>query len=124
VNLFYKLSSIFERNRSKELILTSYFEQNYFEIFNSIFELNSSKEILDELKIEKYLLEAFIIFKTNAPNRIAASQGIDYVCFKSFLEDRLIIESKELRNHLQETNNKFSLDWFNTENDGTLYLRK
>ncbi|TXD53927.1 hypothetical protein [Polaribacter sp. IC063] len=123
MNLFYKLSSVFGRNSSKELVLASYFEQNYFDSFNFIFELNKTSEILDKLKIEKYLLEAFKIFKTNAPNRIAASQGIDYVCFKSFLEDGVIIEFEELKKYLQEKNNKFSLDWFNTENDGTLYLR-
>lgn len=124
LNLINVLFEILEKNLNKHLIIESVINNHYFYIFNYIFDLNKDKGSLDINKIENYLLEAFQVFKTEAPNRIAASQAIDYVCFKSFFEDNLIMEFEEIKKYLQIPNNKFSMDWFKTENDGTLYLKK
>lgn len=124
LNLINVLFEILEKNLNKHLIIESVINNHYFYIFNYIFDLNKDKGSLDVNKIENYLLEAFQVFKTEAPNRIAASQAIDYVCFKSFFEDNLIMEFEEIKKYLQRPNNKFSMDWFKTENDGTLYLKK
>lgn len=124
LNLINVFSEIFEKSLNKQLILRSIIENHYFYIFNYIFDLNKNNGDLDASKIDNYLLEAFRIFKTDAPNRIAASQGIDYVCFKSFFEDNIIMEFEEAKKYLQKPNNRFSMDWFKTENDGALYLKK
>ncbi|SER27753.1 hypothetical protein [Flavobacterium frigoris] len=124
LNLVRILFQLFEKNLNKQLVLNSFISKNYFHVFNDIFDLNKNSTILNYRKIDQYILEAFKVFKTNAPNKIAASQGIDYVCFKAFLEDNMIIEFEELKKYLQEPNDKFSIDWFNTENDGALYLKK
>ncbi|GEM_PF-3144969 len=116
--------SIDEVKRNRYLFLSSFITTNYFEVFNFIFGLNKQKKTLDQNKLEKYLLEAFQIFKTDAPNRIAASQAIDYVCFQSFLEDNIIIEFNVLKEILEEKNSMFSMDWFKTENDGALYIKR
>lgn len=124
LNLINVLFEIFDKNLNKHLIIESIINNQYFYIFNYIFDLNKDKGNLDINKIENYLLEAFQIFKTEAPNRIAASQGIDYVCFKLFFEDNLIMEFEEIKKYLQRPNKRFSMDWFKTENDGALYLKK
>ncbi|UVD80046.1 hypothetical protein NWE55_01775 [Myroides albus] len=118
------LSEISDKNLNKSLVIESILNNNYFLIFNSTFDLNKVKSNLNINKIDEYLLEAFQIFKTEAPNRIAASQAIDYVCFNSFLKDNLILEFEDIKKHLQGFNNNFSMDWFRTENDGALYLKK
>ncbi|MGI9650193.1 hypothetical protein [Chryseobacterium sp. RLHN22] len=124
LNLNNILSEIYEKNLNKQLILQSVINNRYFYIFNYIFNLNKNSSDLDDHKIDSYLLEAFQIFKTDAPNRVAASQAIDYVCFKSFFEDNIIIEFEDIKKYLQKPNNRFSMDWFKTENDGALYLKK
>ena len=124
LNLINVLFEILEKNLNKHLIIESVINNHYFYIFNYIFDLNKDKGSLDVNKIENYLLEAFQVFKTEAPNRIAASQAIDYVCFKSFFDDNLIMEFEEIKKYLHRPNNKFSMDWFKTENDGALYLKK
>lgn len=124
LNLINVLFEIFDKTLNKQLILQSVINNHYFYIFNYIFDLNKNNCDLDASKIDDYLLEAFQVFRTDAPNRIAASQGIDYVCFKSFFEDNIIMEFEEVKKHLQKPNNRFSMDWFKTENDGALYLKK
>ena len=118
------LLNVYERNLNKQLILQSFFNRNYLKTFNYIYDLNKTVYDFRKFKIEHYLLEAFQVFKTSAPNRIAASQGIDYVCFKLFFDDDMILESEDLKKYLQKENTIFSMDWFNTENDGAIYLKK
>lgn len=124
LNFVSILCKIFSKNLNKQLVLKSFMEMNYLNAFNYIFDLDKERITVDNTKIEEYFLEAFKIFKTEAPNKIAASQAIDYVCFKLFLVDGLIIEFEELKKYLKESNTKFSMDWFKTENDGALYLKK
>ncbi len=118
------LLGVYESTLTKQQSINSYLDKNYFEVFNYIFELDKRKDILNIKKIEEYLLDAFKLFKTEAPNRIAATQAIEYVCYKSFIEDGVIVEFDELKNYLIKENNIFTLDWFNTENDGALYVKK
>lgn len=125
LNLVSILSQVFLKNLNKQLVLKSFTEVNYLNVFNYIFDLNNKTiKVKSNIKIDQYFVEAFKIFKTEAPNKIAASQAIDYVCFKLFLVDGLIVEFEELKKHLRESNSKFSMDWFKTENDGALYLKK
>ncbi|MCS3532853.1 hypothetical protein [Chryseobacterium sp. JUb7] len=123
-NLFAILSQIYSSNFNKQLVLQSFISKNYMGTFAYIYEIEFSRKDWDFDKIESYILEAFKLFKTNAPNRIAASQGIDYVCFQSFLKDGVIIEFDDLRRYLQNNHPRFILDWFKTENDGTIYIKK
>jgi hypothetical protein len=123
-NLMTVLLGVYESTFAKQQSISSYLDKNYFEDFNYIFDLNKRKEIFNIEKIEEYLLHAFKLFKTEAPNRIAATQAIDYVCYKSFIEDGIILEFDELKHYLIKENNTFTLDWFNTENDGALYVKK
>ncbi len=122
--LFSVLSNLFEKKLNKQLVINSLIHNHYIKLFNFIFNLNKKEDITSKVKINQYLFEAFKIFKTAAPRKIAASQAIDYVCLKFFLEDDLIVEYEELKEYLQSHNNTFSLDWFKTENDGALYLKK
>ncbi|GAA6765700.1 hypothetical protein AAFH68_16380 [Flavobacterium sp. CGRL1] len=124
LNLVAILCQVFSKKLNKQLVLKSFMEMNYLSVFNYIFGLSKEKISAANIKIEEYLLEAFKIFKTEAPNKIAASQAIDYVCFKLFLVDGFIIEFEDLKKYLEGSNVKFSMDWFKTENDGALYLKK
>jgi hypothetical protein len=71
--------------------------------------------------ITLYTDEAFKLFKTEAPNRIAASQAIEFVSLKAFLEDHRILEASDVKEYLsKQKTNKYSLDWYASENDGSL----
>lgn len=124
LNLVFIILNLYEKHLNKQLILHSFINQNYLKSFSTIFKLEKTIKEVDKHKVEKYLFEAFQVFKTSAPNRIAASQGIDYVCFKLFFEDDIILEAEDFKKYLQKENTKFSMDWFQSENDGALYLKK
>lgn len=75
----------------------------------------------DANAILKYLEEAMVLFKTDAPRRIAASQGINYVCTKSLLEKGFVVSFSDVKSYLINlSNSHFALDWYKTENDGSL----
>lgn len=124
INLIKVFLSVYGYTGNKQLVFPVFISKNYFRIFNYIYDLGGSSVDFNSHIIDGYLLDAFKIFKTEAPNRIAASQAIDYVCFKMFLEKGAIVEFDYLKDFLLRTNGNFSLDWFKTENDGALYLRK
>lgn len=118
------LTGIYENYQIKHLQLATIFGLHYFEIFSYVYQINVRKK-LDIGLIDKYLKEAFIHFKTDAPNRIAASQAINFVCYSCLLKNNTIIEFDELKKFLSVRNlPQYSLDWFQTENDGSLSLNR
>lgn len=123
-NLMAILLKVYESTLCKQQSISLYLDNNYFEDLSFIYNLNKTNNNIIPEKTETYLLEAFKLFKTEAPNRIAASQAIDYVCYKYFIEENIVIEFNDIKQYLSIENITFTLDWFNTENDGTLYLKK
>lgn len=118
------LLGIFEDWFIKHIHMKKYLENCFFTISSYVFNIQAIEATnISKIVVETKLLEAFSIFKTEAPKRIAASQAIEYVCYKSFLCDRLIYEFDQIKNFLlDKKSNKFILEWYSSENDGALYI--
>lgn len=119
------LAGISEEWFIKHIHIKKYIENHFFIITNYIFGLQSFKITnIKAINVESRLYEAFSIFKTEAPKRIAASQAIEYVCYTFFLYENIIIEFNQLKQFLiDKKTDKFILEWYNSENDGALYIK-
>ena len=112
-----KLSNIYD--------VSSFFEEAYYSVFNSIYEIIRDTKRINYNKLTTYLTQAFHKFKTLAPNRITMSQAIHYVCLSYFLNDGIIVEYKFVKKHIFAQEGKsFIVDWFPSENDGSIKLLK
>lgn len=102
----------------------SFFDNNYFKIFSIIYGVKKEPTDVSESVILKLLEEAFHLFKTEAPKRIPASIAINYICYKYFFQFDKIVEYKQIQNYLLGTkSNIFGVDWFSSENDGSMFLK-
>jgi hypothetical protein len=101
-----------------ELISISYYSC-YAYIYDISFEKKWSLQVVSE-----YLRKSMNIFKTDAPQRIAASQAINYVCSECLLNHGLLYDFYEIKEYLLSKESDYSLDWFNTENDGSLSIKQ
>jgi len=115
-----KCLDIFE----KEVDIISFLEKKWIEVYTKIYSIdliNEAKE--NETLIIQYLKESFVEFKTLMPNRVTVSQAINYTCYKLFFKDDLIVEYDEVKKFIFDNERKiFDIDWFNSENDGSLKL--
>lgn len=118
------LSGIYESVGVKHIYLPELLLKDYFTLFSYIYDLKA-KAIFDEPFVLEKLEQSFILFKTDAPNRITASQAINFVCYTALIEKNITIEFNEVKDYLLKGQNKeFLLDWFHTENDGSLSKRR
>ena len=119
------LAGISERWFIKFIHVPTFIENNYFYMFSKIYDLPAARiNNFVASDIEPFLLDACKIFKTEAPRRIAASQGIEYVCYSMLLYKGRIIEFEHVKQFLLNNgSDKFSLEWYKTENDGALNLK-
>ena len=62
---------------------------------------NEENVSLIKQKITECIDESFEYFRTLAPNRVTASQAINYTKFKLFLTKNFIVESKDIRDFLE-----------------------
>ena len=68
---------------------------------------------------------AFVNFRTLAPNRITASQAINYIVLMCLLREGFILEYNEVKKYLFSIDGKgYSIDWFPSENDGSIKKTK
>ncbi|WP_276132316.1 hypothetical protein [Polluticoccus soli] len=97
------------------------FEHQYISMFCYIYSVSATvKEDVDDL-LESYIDKAFVLFKTEAPNRVTASQAFEYASFSLLLNDNLIVEQISIKDKIaKNVINKYALDWFSSENDGSL----
>lgn len=108
-----------------EINVNSLLENKYFSIINDLYNISNKVDKPSDKKIDKYIDEAFDYFKTLAPNRITISQAINYVCFSCMLKDGQIAEYQEIKNHLFKSEKKqYIIDWFPSENDGSMKKRE
>jgi len=111
--LFEKLRSVYDINL--------FLENDYVKTFAAVYRLSPLNEIYPDRKLKKYLDYAFINFKTLAPNRIPASQAINYISMMCFLREGFIIEYSEIKKYIFDIDGKgYSIDWFPSENDGSI----
>jgi hypothetical protein len=119
------LTFFYERTKQKIAIAEDIIEYNFFKLFTYAYNLDKGEAEFNELVIKEYLDEAFIYFKTDAPKRVAASSAINYICFKYFMKLDKIIEYKQLKDFLlSKKSDQFGIDWFSSEDDGSIYLKK
>ena len=112
-------------NNDKHSIMESFLENNYFKTFSIINNLNYREKSLPEKIIKELLLESFEQFKTIAPRRIPASNAIYYICYILFFKYNMVVEFREVKDYLQNSKSTtFGVDWYASENDGSLYLKK
>jgi len=111
--LLGKINEIFD--------IDAFVESDYVKTFSLIYDLNPKADFESDKKIEKYLNYAFINFKTLAPNRIAASQAIEYIAIMCLLREGILLEYGEIKRYLFKLDGKgYIMDWFPSENDGSL----
>jgi hypothetical protein len=97
-----------------------FIEDSFFSAFDYIYQIDANKSWSYQVLV-KHLNRSMEIFKTDAPRRIAASQAITYTCSMCLLEDCFIINFNQVKDFLlKKDNGDFLLDWFKTENDGSL----
>ena len=119
------LTALYEETELKSISLKFVFSNYLLQILEYTYQLKGLKKEFANTLVEKYILEAFKLFKTEAPNRIAASQAIEYVSFKAFLNDHTIMEATEIKDYLLIKNiHNFALDWFASEGDGALSIKR
>lgn len=124
-NFFNNLKKLY-KTYSSDYIINIFIAQNhFFELLNSIldkkFTLITNLQETYEL-VEKYIIDSFSLFKTLAPSRVNAYQAIYYTSFMLFFVEKRIVEFNTIKKYLN-SNSKFSLEWFNSENDGSLKLK-
>jgi hypothetical protein len=96
-------------------------ENDYVKTFSLIYRLNPKIEMQIDKRVAKYLNYAFINFKTLAPNRIAASQAIEYIVVMCLLREGILLEYSEVKKYLFNLDGKgYVMDWFPSENDGSI----
>lgn len=115
--LLHKISNIYK--------VEVFIENEFVSMYCSIYKLYPKKEYLIERRIEKYLNYAFINFRTLAPNRINASQAFNYISIMCLLRDGIIAEYKDIKNYVFNIDGKgYTIDWFPSENDGSIKITK
>lgn len=74
-------------------------------------------------KLYNYINESFDLFKTLAPNRVTASQAINYTKYKLYLNDNIKVEFQFIKNKLEDKNqNHFIFKFQEQYQDG--YIQK
>lgn len=105
--------------------VTFFLENNFLKTFNLVYNITSKVEKPSDKKLDKYIDESFMYFKTLAPNRITISQAINYAVMSCFLKDGLIIEYEEVKKYIFNSEGlKYIIDWFPSENDGSMKKRE
>lgn len=101
--------------------ITLFIEIDYVKTFSAIYNIVPKSELQIEKRIEKYLNYAFINFRTLAPNRIAASQAIEYILQMCLLRDGILVEYNDIKKYLFNLDGRgYIMDWFPSENDGSI----
>jgi hypothetical protein len=96
---------------------------NVYQPFKSPGGIKENPQEIVKNKIIACIDESFEYFRTLAPNRVTASQAINYTKFKLFLRDRLIVEYKDIRDFLEKSGqNYFAILMQKKYNDG--YIQK
>lgn len=105
----------------EEYDISSYIESNYIKVFSQTYQLNCKDDLGLNKKIEKYLNYSFINFKTLSPNRISASQSFTYISWMCLLRDGIVAEYKDIKDYIFTNDGKgYTIDWYPSENDGSL----
>ena len=103
--------------------IENFLESNYVGAYCSIYNLHPKNEMVVSRRIEKYLNYAFINFKTLAPNRINASQAFNYISIMCLLRDGIVVEYEQIKNYVFTLDGKgYTIDWFPSENDGSIKM--
>lgn len=119
------LSSFYERSMVKVIPLENWLDDNYFKLFTQTFVLGKLQANFNESAVLQYLNDAFIYFKTDAPNRIPVSVAINYICFMYYMKLDKIIEFNQLKYFLLNSKSDiYGIDWFVSENDGSIFLKR
>lgn len=96
-------------------------ENDFIGSFAYSFQLNIKRKKASKTLLNTFLKESFVQFKTLAPNRITASQAINYTCFMTLFIQGIILEYNDVKSYILETEGSIWLvDWYRTENDGSL----
>jgi len=111
-------------NFEREVDIIKFFEKKWLKTFISIYAIDLlNEEASRETLIIQYLKESFVEFKTMMPNRVTVSQAINYTSYKLFFINELIVEYDEIKKFIFDNERKiFDIDWFTSENDGSLKL--
>lgn len=110
-----------------KILINNFIVQNhFFSLMKNVYDIHCIKfydaeNLNDELLFN--LEMSFSLFKTLAPYRVNAYQAIFYTCFVVFLKNGTLVEFAKIKKYL-ETNKRFSLEWFITENDGSLKINR
>jgi hypothetical protein len=99
---------------------------DFFKIINFIYSEKYPYIIKEDInKIDYYIEESFYLFKTMAPNRVTASQAIMYCSFQMFFNEKKIVDAKTIINYLKSKDNtKYLFEWYKTQNDGSIKIKK
>src|SRR5690606_4597102 len=121
---FLKLSSagnIFLNSVEGIFNSEEFIENFYIETFSKTYSLNPIMGSNICKKIDKYLNFAFLNFKTLSPNRITASQAFTYISWMLLLREGFVAEYNDIKNYIFANDGKgYTIDWFPSENDGSL----
>ena|GEM_PF-873421 len=110
----------------------SFLERFSLHVFNFVYRKeirtckpNEKNVSLIKQKITECIDESFEYFRTLAPNRVTASQAINYTKFKLFLTENFIVEFKDIRDFLESNEqNDFLVMFQRKYNDGYIQRKQ
>jgi hypothetical protein len=103
----------------------NFIETEFVRTYCSVYKILPKSESIIEKRVEKYLNYAFINFKTLAPSRINASQAFNYISIMCLLRDGIVAEYTEIKKYIFTIDGKgYTIDWFPSENDGSIKISK
>lgn len=114
-----------EKIISPSKFLDNFIIQLFDDCFNSNIVINPDdiKSILDP--INKNIENSFEIFKTIAPNRVTASQAVNYTKYKLYLEDKIKVDYNFILNQISEKEqDKFIFKYQEQYQDGYIQIKK
>lgn len=132
INLFHQLCMMYD-TASQRIIVNSFILDNYYtSLFHKTYH---SRSIINDNSwendsfirdiIKKCILESLSLFKTIAPNRVTASQAIQYTKTIIYISNSILIEKSDIENYLRSNlNTTFDYYYQKKYNDGYIQLKK
>ena len=112
-----------------EFIILVFLNRFAIQAFHEVYE---GTELFNEYQVDHirtriniYLNDSFSFFKTLAPNRITASQGMMYVKYKLYFEESIKVDQHFIENYLKhEGKDQFIYKFQKQYGDGYIQKKK
>lgn len=126
LKLFKHLSIWNDINTSKIISSDGFIDRFMIHLYDDCFNNEEQSNPIETIILEKiyeYIDESFELFKTLAPNRVTASQAVNYTKYKLYLADNIKVGYQYIINKLDaEDQERFIFKFQQQYNDG--YIQK